>query len=97
MQIAITGHHVEVTEGLRNYAEDKLERLKRHYDHVLHVHVILTVEKLIHKAEANVQVDGATLHAEDSQNDMYAALDGLIDKLDRQVKQHKEKHNTHNR
>jgi len=95
MQISVTGHHIEVTEPLKNYVESKFERLERHFDHVTDVHVILSVEKLIQKAEATVQVSGATLFAEDHQEDMYAAIDSLIDKLDRQIKKHKEKLKDH--
>ena len=91
MQISVTGHHLDVTEALRNYVETKFERLERHFDHVTDVHVILGVEKINKKAEATVQVSGAKLFAEDHQEDMYAAIDGLIDKLDRQVVKHKEK------
>ena len=91
MQISVTGHHLDVTEALRSYVETKFERLERHFDHVTDVHVILGVEKINKKAEATVQVSGAKLFAEDHQEDMYAAIDGLIDKLDRQVVKHKEK------
>lgn len=97
MQLSITGHHVDVTEALRNYVTDKFRRLERHFDHVIDVHVILSVEKLIQKAESTVQVNGAKLFAEDQQSDLYAAIDGLIDKLDRQLIKHKEKLNTYNR
>ncbi len=91
MQISVTGHHLDVTEALRSYVETKFERLERHFDHVTDVHVILGVEKINKKAEATVQVSGAKLFAEDHQEDMYAAIDGLVDKLDRQVVKHKEK------
>lgn len=91
MQLSITGHHIEVTEALRNYVTEKFSKLERHFGQVIDVHVILQVEKLIQKAEATVQVNGAKLFAEDSREDLYAAIDGLIDKLDRQVLKHKEK------
>ena len=91
MQITITGHQVQVTESLRNYVNEKFERLKRHFDRVMDVHVVLEVEKINQKAEATVQVNGATLFAEDIREDMYAAIDGLVDKLDRQIVKHKEK------
>lgn len=97
MHIDITGHHVEVTEPLRTYVATKLERLERHFDHVSNVHVVLSVEKLRHQAEATVNLDGNTLHADDEQGDMYAAIDGLADKLDRQIKKHKEKVTDHHR
>lgn len=95
MQITITGHQVQVTESLRNYVNDKFERLKRHFDRVMDVHVVLEVEKINQKAEATVQVNGATLFAEDIREDMYAAIDGLVDKLDRQIVKHKEKQSQH--
>jgi putative sigma-54 modulation protein len=95
MQISVTGHHLDVTEALKTYVESKFEKLERHFDHVTDVHVILGVEKLVQKAEATVQISGGTLFAEDEQEDMYAAIDGLIDKLDRQIKKHKEKMKDH--
>lgn len=95
MQLNLTGHHVEITPALRQYVRNKLERVERHFDHVTDVHVILTVEKLRHKAEATMHVSGAKLYAESVEEDMYAAVDGLIDKLDRQVKKHKEKLSDH--
>ncbi|MEJ2602278.1 MAG: ribosome-associated translation inhibitor RaiA [Gammaproteobacteria bacterium] len=91
MQLDVTGHHVEVTPALRHYVETKLGRIERHFDAVTDVHCILTVEKLRHKAEATVQVNGGRLYADSTEEDMYAAIDALIDKLDRQVKKHKEK------
>ncbi len=95
MQLSVTGHHVDVTDSLRNYVNEKLDRLERHFDHVTDVHVILSVEKTRHKAEATVQVSGATLFADATKEDMYAAIDGLSDKLDRQIKKHKEKLTDH--
>ena len=91
MQINVSGHHVEVTDSLRGYVESKIERLERHFDIVSDVHCILTVEKLRHKAEAKVNVNGGTIYADATEEDMYAAIDGLVDKLDRRVRKHKEK------
>ena len=91
MQLSVSGHHVDVTDSLRGYVESKIERLERHFDLVSDVHCILTVEKLRHKAEAKVSVNGGTIFAETTEEDMYAAIDGLVDKLDRQVRRHKEK------
>lgn len=91
MQISVTGRHLDITDALKNYVESKFERLERHIDHVTDVHVILGLEKINKKAEATVQISGAMLFAEDHQEDMYAAIDNLIDKLDRQVCKHKEK------
>lgn len=95
MQIEITGHHIEVTDAIRNHVLDKFSRLKKHFDKVLEVHVILSVEKLSQKAEASVHINGANLFAEDTQEDLYTAIDHLVDKLDRQVLKHKEKHLNH--
>ncbi len=97
MQLNITGHHVDITESLQNYVESKLERLERHFDNVTNVHVILTVEKQRQKAEATIHLSGADVFADAVNNDMYASIDALIDKLDRQVKKHKEKMQDHHR
>lgn len=91
MQISISGHHIELTDALRNYVSDKFQRIERHFENVINVHVVLSVEKLEQKAEATMQVNGGKIHAEDAHEDLYAAIDGLIDKLDRQVLRHKEK------
>ncbi len=91
MQISVTGHHVDVTQPLKSYVDNKFERLERHFDNVTNVHVILSVEKLRQKAEATLHVNGASVFADSVHEDMYAAIDGLIDKLDRQVLKHKEK------
>lgn len=95
MQLSVSGHHVDVTEPMRNYVDSKFERIERHFDQVTDVHVILSVEKINQKAEATIHFNGAKLYADDTQEDMYAAIDGLIDKLDRQVKKHKEKLTQH--
>lgn len=95
MQISVTGRHLDVTEALKAYVQTKFEKLERHIDHVTDVHVILGVEKVEHKAEATVQISGAKLFAEDHQEDMYAAIDGVVDKLNRQVTKHKEKMTKH--
>ena len=91
MQLSVSGHHIEVTESLRGYVESKIEKIERHFDLVSGVHCILTVEKLQHKAEATVNVNGGTIYADAIEEDMYAAIDGLVDKLDRRVRKHKEK------
>ncbi len=95
MQIDLTGHHVDITDALRGYVDNKFERLARHFDHVLNVHVILSVEKLRQKAEATLHVNGAKVFADSVHEDMYAAIDTLIDKLDRQALKHKEKKSSH--
>jgi putative sigma-54 modulation protein len=95
MQINLTGHHIDVTEALRTYVDNKFERLARHFDHVINAHVILSVEKLAQKAEATLNVNGGKLYADSVHEDMYAAIDSLIDKLDRQILRHKEKRSSH--
>lgn len=95
MQINLTGHHVEVTDALRDYVISKFERLERHFDHISNVHVILNVEKLAQIAEATLHVNGGEIFANAEHEDMYAAIDALVDKLDRQVKKHKEKLKAH--
>ena len=91
MQLDVTGHHVEITQALRDYVTSKLDKISRHFDLVMHAHCILTVEKLRHKAEATVSVNGGKLHAEATEADMYAAIDALADKLERRVRKYKEK------
>lgn len=91
MQINISGHHVEITPALRDYAEEKIKRLERHFDQITRSDLTLTVEKLRQKAECNVHVSGSDLHASSEDENMYAAIDSLSDKLDRQLLKHKEK------
>ena len=92
MQLSITGHHLDLTESLNAYIEQKFDKLERHYDHITQVHVVLTVEKINHLAEATAHVTGGELFANaSSTGDMYAAIDALVDKLDRQLIRHKEK------
>ena len=95
MQINLTGHHVDITDSLREYVDTKFEKLERHFDNITNVHVILNVEKLNQKAEATVHLSGGEVFANSEHTDMYAAIDGLIDKLDRQVIKHKEKQKRH--
>lgn len=97
MQINISGHQVEITDALRGYATDKLGRVQRYFDHLTTMSVVLHVEKKRHLAEATLHAKGATLHADAEGLDMYAALDTLADKLDRQVLKHKEKVTDHHR
>ncbi len=97
MRINVTGHHVELTDPLRNYVNEKFERLERHFDHVTDVHVVLSVEKLRQTAEATMHISGGKLFADNTEEDMYAAIVGLTDKLDRQLKKHKEKITVHHR
>lgn len=97
MQINLSGHHVDITTPLRDYVNSKMERLERHFDHVTDIHVVLGVEKLRHKAEATMHISGGDIFADSVEENMYAAIDGLVDKLDRQLKKHKEKITDHHR
>lgn len=92
MNLHLSGHHLEITESMRDYITGKLERITRHFDHVIDVNMILSVEKLKQKVEANVHLSGKNIFVESHDSDMYAAIDSLIDKLDRQIIKHKEKH-----
>jgi putative sigma-54 modulation protein len=91
MNLHLTGHHVEITPAIREYVVQKLSRINRHFDHVIDVNVVMTVEKLDQRIEANVHLSGKDIHVQVHDGDMYAAIDGLIDKLDRQVIRHKER------
>lgn len=95
MQINLSGHHVDVTPALRDYVTNKFQRLERHFDHVTNAHVVLSIEKLQQKAEATLHISGANVFADAIDADMYAAIDALADKLDRQIKRHKEKRSDH--
>jgi putative sigma-54 modulation protein len=92
MNLHLTGHHVEITSAIREYVTSKLGRVTRHFDQVIDVNVILSVDKLDRKAEANARVPGKDLFVESHDTDMYAAIDSLADKLDRQIIRHKETH-----
>ena len=91
MQINITGHHVDLTDSLSAFVHQKFAKLERHYDHMTQVHVVLNVEKLSHIAEATAHVTGAELFATADSDDMYSAIDQMVDKLDRQIIKYKEK------
>jgi putative sigma-54 modulation protein len=95
MQIIITGHHVEVTTALRDYVTEKLQRLSRHFDHLISINVILNVEKHRNEAEATLLAAGKSLFANASDTDMYAAIDSLSDKLDKQVRRYKDRLRNH--
>jgi putative sigma-54 modulation protein len=91
MNLYLTGHHIEVTPAIRDYVSSKLERITHHFDQVIDVNIILSVEKLQRKIEANVHVRGRDIFCESAHADMYAAIDSLVDKLDRTILKHKEK------
>lgn len=94
MNLTVTGHHVAVTPAIRSYVETKLERIVRHFDDVTGVNVILSVQKLRQKAEANLHVRGKDLFVEADHEDLYAAIDAMADKLDRQVLKYKDRANS---
>lgn len=100
MNLTISGHHLEVTPALRTYVTSKLDRIKRHFDQVVDVKVLLAVEnmtekELRQKAECNIHIKGIDLFAESTHSDLYAAVDELVDKLDRQVRKHKTRLQSH--
>jgi len=97
MNLHLTGHHVEITQAIQEYVAGKLARIERHFDHVIDVNVFMTVEKLDQRIEANVHLAGKDIHVQAHDEDMYAAIDDLIDKLDRQVVKHKERFHARNR
>ncbi len=96
MNLNITGRHVEVTPAIRDYVNAKLDRVIRHFDNVTSVAVILSVEKLLQKAEVTLHVRGKDIYVESEESDLYAAIDAMSDKLDRQVQKYKQKQSDHN-
>ncbi|APR04389.1 MULTISPECIES: ribosome hibernation-promoting factor, HPF/YfiA family [Thauera] len=96
MNLNITGHHIEVTPAIRDYVSSKLDRVIRHFDNVTSVAVILSVEKLRQKAEVTLHVRGKDIFVESDDADLYAAIDAMADKLDRQVQKYKQKQAEHN-
>jgi len=95
MNVQLTGHQIDITPALRDYVNLKLERIKRHFDHMMDVNVVMSASKLVKKVEANVHVRGRDIFVESTDADMYAAIDELADKLDRQIIRHKEKVTDH--
>ncbi|MGC2165370.1 MAG: ribosome-associated translation inhibitor RaiA [Gallionella sp.] len=91
MNLQLTGHHLEITPAIREYVTGKFGKIKRHFDHVIDMNIILSVEKLQQKAEATIHVSGKNLFSECTDENLYAAIDLLVDKLERQVRRHKEK------
>jgi putative sigma-54 modulation protein len=95
MNLIIHGHHLEVTPALRSYVLDKLARIRRHFDSMIDVDVVLSVDKLQQRAEITLRVRGSSLHAESVEPDLYASIDAMMDKLDRQVLRHKDRVKNH--
>ncbi len=97
MNVQVSGHHIEVTQAIRDYVVSKLGRIKRHFDQVIDVNVTLSVQKTRQKAEISVHLPGKDVHVESDDEDLYAAIDLMMDKLDRQIIKHKDKAFAHPR
>lgn len=97
MHIDVTGQHLDITDSLRTHVSEKMHRIQRHFDMITDTHVVLSVEKTRHKAEATLKLRGSSVHAEVEADDMYSAIDQLTDRLDRQVRKFKEKRKDHHR
>lgn len=95
MQIDVTGQNIEITDSLRDYVHNKFDRIVRHFDHLIDVHVVLDVEKQLQHAEATIMTRGKQVFADAKEHDMYAAIDSMIDKLDRQLIKYKERMKDH--
>ena len=95
MQINIQGHHVDLTDSMQDYVHQKFQKLERFFEHINNVHVVLRVEKVLHVAEATLHVNQGDIHAAADEENMYAAIDSLVDKLVRQLNKHKEKLSNH--
>jgi len=91
MNVQVSGHQIEVTPPIREYVLSKLERIQRHFDQVIDINVVLSVQKLRQKAEISVHLPGKDIHVESDDEDMYAAIDLMMSKLDRQIIKHKGK------
>ena len=95
MQLTISGHQIDLTDSMKTYIGEKMNRIERHFDHLNSIDVVLHVEKIHHKAEATVNAKGITMHAHADSANMYATIDELADKHDSQVRKHKEKVTDH--
>jgi len=91
MQITITGHHVEVTPALRQYAEEKVAKVRKYLNTTINAHVTLKVEKLTHIAEVTIHANGVDLHGVEKTDSLYSAIDKVMDKIDRQAQKAKGK------
>lgn len=95
MQLSISGHHLDITEAIKQHSIDKLSKIKHHFDHLININMILEVEKDVQKAEATIHVSGADLFAKAESDNLYVSIDQMVNKLDSQIKKHKEKLNDH--
>ncbi len=95
MQLNISGHHLDITEAIKQHSLEKLSKIKHHFDHLININMILEVQKDVQTAEATIHVSGADLFAKAQSNDMYISIDKMVNKLDAQIRKHKEKLNDH--
>lgn len=95
MQLSISGHHLNITEAIKQHSIEKLSKIKHHFDHLININLILEVEKDVQKAEATIHVSGADLFAKAESDNLYVSIDRMVNKLDSQIKKHKEKLNDH--
>lgn len=95
MQLSISGHHLDITEAIKQHSIEKLSKIKHHFDHLININMILEVEKDVQKAEATIHISGADLFAKAESDNLYVSIDQMVNKLDSQIKKHKEKLNDH--
>ena len=95
MQLSISGHHLDITEAIKQHSIEKLSKIKHHFDHLININMILEVDKDVQKAEATIHVSGADLFAKAESDNLYVSIDQMVNKLDSQIKKHKEKLNDH--
>ncbi|HIM95319.1 MAG TPA: ribosome-associated translation inhibitor RaiA [Gammaproteobacteria bacterium] len=95
MQLSISGHHLDITEAIKQHSIEKLSKIKHHFDHLININMILGVDKDVQKAEATIHVSGADLFAKAESDNLYVSIDQMVNKLDSQIKKHKEKLNNH--
>ncbi|MCS5585941.1 MAG: ribosome-associated translation inhibitor RaiA [Gammaproteobacteria bacterium] len=95
MQLSISGHHLDITKAIKQHSIEKLSKIKNHFDHLINVNMILEVEKDVQKAEATIHVSGADLFAKAESDNLYVSIDQMVNKLDSQIRKHKEKLNDH--
>ncbi|MDG2353412.1 MAG: ribosome-associated translation inhibitor RaiA [Gammaproteobacteria bacterium] len=95
MQLSISGHHLDITEAIKQHSTEKLSKIKHHFDHLININMVLGVEKDVQKAEATIHVSGADLFAKAESDNLYVSIDQMVNKLDSQIRKHKEKLNDH--
>ena len=95
MQLSISGHHLDITEAIKQHSIEKLSKIKHHFDHLININMILGVDKDVQKAEATIHISGADLFAKAKSDNLYVSIDQMVNKLDSQIKKHKEKLNDH--